>query len=563
MDSQLRQIPTPGGGYEEIEVLLAARHRREEFGERFPPPDPSSAVVDGVRADRDVSIELSDGTTIYADIYRPEGASGLPAIVAWSPYGKREGYAGRRAHGVPEGTCSPATKFEGPDPFYWCRYGYAVVNPDARGSGDSEGDILMWSSAEGRDCYDLVEWVAAQPWCSGKVGMSGNSWLAVAQWFAAAAQPPHLACIAPWEGLSDLYRELACPGGIREVGFLGHIVDDRLGLGRAEQVVAMAEAHPFLDAYWQDKIPAFEAISVPAYVAAGWSHFHLRGSIRAFRSLASSRKWLRIHREFEWPDYYAPENIADLRLFFDRYLMGIRNGWELTPPVRLDVMDAGEDDHVRRRPESSFPLERAEQRHLYLDAATGSLAGSPPAAPAAAFYDAASGEAVFDVRFTEDTEVTGYMSVSLTVEADAGEDIDLFVTVLKLSAGGSELPTFVLGRSHPGTWGMLRASHRELEPGSPAEGEPVHAHRRALPVVPGEPVELEIGLVPTSRLWHAGETLRLRIAGRYIREPGWFEAFSYDTRNSGRHTIHTGGERPAYLSLPIVPARAGRGGDER
>ncbi len=88
--------------------------------------------------------------------------------------------------GVPEGALSPGAKFEGPDPAYWCHHGYAVINPDSRGVGNSEGDIAFWGTGDGEDGYDLIEWVAAQEWCNGRVGMAGNSWLAIAQWYIAA-----------------------------------------------------------------------------------------------------------------------------------------------------------------------------------------------------------------------------------------------------------------------------------------------------------------------------------------------------------------------------------------
>ena len=328
-------------------------------------------MKDGICYDRDVAVALRDGTTIYTDVYRPEGATGVPAIVAWSPYGKRAGYAGMYFMlGVPEGTNSEMTKFEGPDPSYWCHYGYAVINPDARGAGNSEGDESVSGSGEGRDGSDLIEWVAAQECSNGKVGLAGDSWLAVSQWFTAAQQPPHLACIAPWEGFVDVYQSFARPGGIMQTGLMGFIAGFiGYGPGRVEDIVAMAEGHPFMDAYWEDKVARLERIDVPAYVTAGWNTaLHSRGSIDGFRGIASTHKWRVAHREFEWPYFYTPENLEDLRRFFDRYLKGIRNGWELTPRVRIDVMDADDFDHASKRAEAEFPLARTHYQEFFLDA---------------------------------------------------------------------------------------------------------------------------------------------------------------------------------------------------
>jgi len=115
--------------------------------------------------ERDVAVRLRDGTVIYTDIFRPIDAVNLPAIVAWSPYGKEGGTAllddfPFRA-GVPKSAVSGLQKWEGPDPAYWCHHGYAIVNPDARGAFASNGDIRFWGTQEGRDGFDFIEWVAA------------------------------------------------------------------------------------------------------------------------------------------------------------------------------------------------------------------------------------------------------------------------------------------------------------------------------------------------------------------------------------------------------------------
>jgi putative CocE/NonD family hydrolase len=108
----------------------------------------------------------------------------------------------------------------GPDPAYWLKRGYVVINADLRGWGTSEGEPDLLSEQEGLDIYDLVEWAAQQPWSTGRVGMSGVSYLAVSQWIGAATRPPHLCAICPWEAFTDFYRDFARPGGILESGFL-------------------------------------------------------------------------------------------------------------------------------------------------------------------------------------------------------------------------------------------------------------------------------------------------------------------------------------------------------
>ena len=173
--------------------------------------------------ERDVAVPMRDGVTIYIDVFRPTGADRVPAIVAWSPYGKKGGHQtldrlpGRL--GIPVSALSDLQAWEGPDPAYWCNRGYAVVNSDARGAFGSEGDIHHWGSQEGEDGHDLIEWLSGRDWCNGRIGLSGNSWLAIVQWYIASTQPPHLAAIAPWEGFSDFYRNNLARGGIPDTGF--------------------------------------------------------------------------------------------------------------------------------------------------------------------------------------------------------------------------------------------------------------------------------------------------------------------------------------------------------
>ena len=137
--------------------------------------------------EKDVAVTMRDGATIYVDVFRPTGIKLVPVIIAWSPYGKSGGTAPRTTNlfdmlGLDNGMLSGLAKFEGPDPAYWCAQGYAICNPDARGVAHSDGDIAMFGQQEGRDCHDLIEWLAARKWCNSKVGMSGTSYLAISQW---------------------------------------------------------------------------------------------------------------------------------------------------------------------------------------------------------------------------------------------------------------------------------------------------------------------------------------------------------------------------------------------
>ncbi|WP_099467144.1 CocE/NonD family hydrolase [Konateibacter massiliensis] len=511
---------------------------------------------DGILCEQDVPVVLRDGTKIYVDIYRPEGETNIPCIVSWSYYGKRpgDGMSEWQVMGVPPGTISTMSKFESPDPGYWCRHGYAIANVDPRGTGHSEGDINMFGTQDAKDGYDFIEWVASQHWCNGRVGMGGNSCVAMTQFRIAAQQPPHLACIAPWEATTDIYRESIYEGGIPALTFNEFIVASLTGPNKIDDQVAMGRKYPLMNAYWEDKIPDFKKIKVPTYTCASYSHFHLRGSFNAFRKIRSTRKWMRAHREQEWPDMYNPNNIEDLKRFFDRYLRNINNGWEMTPRYRIEVMDAFDCDYQTNRPEKEFPLARTQYKKLYLDAKNMTMQDMPVETETKVSYDANEGVVNFDMAFEEDTEITGYMKLRLFVEAEGHDDMDIFINIQKADKDGNWLPTYILGEPHPGTWGKMRVSHRALDEKLSTDYEPVQSHLKEEKLSPGEIVPVDIAIVPSSKIWHKGQKIRIQVAGRYIRE-GWFEPLSWETDNKGNHVVHTGGKYESFLQIPVIPPK--------
>jgi uncharacterized protein len=535
--------------------------------------------------DKDVSLTMRDGITIYADVFRPMTQSPVPAIVNWAPYGKgdtgfwvldnKKMFPNR--FGIRRSAVSGLQSWEGNDPAYWCAHGYAVVQVDARGAFDSEGDIHYLSSAEGQDGHDAVEAIAALPWCSGKVGMAGNSWLAMSQWRTASEQPPHLAAIAPWEGLTDLYREVLARGGVPRTAFPAFIRDKMYGHNRVEDPIAMLEEHPLFDEYWADKLPDLSRIQVPAYVAASYTNpVHVASTLRNWADLPGE-KWLRIHNTQEWPDFYNPRNVEDLRRFFDRYLRGADNGWEATPRVRVTVLDPGHADTVERV-EDSFPPQRVTATELYLDARDHSLREKPVAEEASTSYRLADAtpQADFLYRFTADIEVIGYPVLTVFASVDGHDDGDLHVHVEKLDARGRQLwhQAVTLGLPLARTWmpiahrrgfgpvalafyggphGPLRLSRRGLDPdGHP--GRPTLSLRAARPLSGGEVAEAAIPLWPTAMRWHAGEQLRLRISGRVLLSPILPGLEEEPLQPGDRHILHTGGQYPARLLLPTTPA---------
>lgn len=548
--------------------------------------------------ERDVPIKLRDGVTIYADVFRPTDGKPCPAILVWSPYGKEIGGqmlddVPMRA-GVPVEATSGLEKFEGPDPAYWVDHGYAIVNVDKRGAYMSEGNLLYWGHEDALDGCDVIEWIASRDWCTGKVGMSGNSWLTVSQWFIAAERPEHLAAIAPWEGFCDHYRESGTRGGIPTPEFPEMIAETFSSAhGMLEDQPRMIVEKPLMCDYWQDKAARVENIEIPAYVVASYTNsVHTHGTFAGYRRMASKEKWLRVHNTQEWFDYYTPENVEDLRRFFDHYLKGVDNGWEQTPKVRLSVLNPGGHDIVGRA-EEEFPLARTVYRKLYLSAADSTLLTALPEQENVNTYQSAADchQVNYRYRMDKPTEITGYMKLHLWVAAPDNDDMDLSVRVEKLSKDGQPIPDRTGNRIV--ATGQMRVSMRQLDTLRTTEAEPYYPFTTVQKLKPGEIVPVEIEIWPMGLFFEKGEILQLTV-GAYQPEKAAIpfgsaqitvpkEGFTYmpgqqpemmtlggnadecadpaevvtspATHNVGRHCIYTGGRYDSYLYIPEIPAK--------
>jgi predicted acyl esterase len=532
----------------------------EEAG--VPPVNPRTEHDGGMVIEYDTAVPMRDGIEIYVDVFRPDHGDPVAPIVAWGPYGKHGAvkYDIFPRHGVDPAWISRHTGFEAPDPTYWTKHGYAVINVDPRGLWNSPGDATFYSAQEGRDMYDLIEWAGTQSWSNGKVGMSGVSYLAISQWRAAAMQPPHLAAINPWEGVSDRYREMAYHGGIPE-DFFGPMWRNRRvawSRGRVEDTVAMYAAHPLIDEYWQSKMPDLEKVEVPAFVVASWSDqgLHTRGTLEGYRRISSKDKWLVVHARKKWQFWHRPDNVERLRQFFDRFLLdkpGTMDGW---PRVRMEVR---ERFYVGKyRDEEEWPLPQTQPRALYLDAPTATLATSPAEAETEVRYDATTGSATFLHRFTDTTDLIGPMALRLWVEAEGADDMDLFVAVQKLDESGEIVPFSFLNAQEDGpvALGWLRVSHRALDPVKSTSLRPWHRHDREEPLDPGAVVPVDIEIWPSGTRFLPGEQLRLVVQGRDVYEypPGIVKMAHSKTRNTGTHVVHAGGRYDSHLLVPVIPA---------
>ena len=337
-------------------------------------------------------------------------------MLLWSGYGKHHRWDRPvRALFTDNAAVSDHAPAEVQDPMTWCTADYALVVSDSTGINSSEGDVTTWSLQEGDDIHDTIEWIAGQPWCTGKVGMGGASYFAIVQWFAGATRPPHLAALMPYDGMSDLYRECAFHGGIPNLGFVRFWnAQTRCSLNRAEDWVKAMAVHPFDDAYWDSKRPAVENINVPTYLIASWSDhaIHTRGSLSAFVRLGTDQKRLEVHGRNKWARMYTPESVRRQMAFFDRFLKGGSDEIDTWPRVRLEVrerIDVGQE-----RAEDEWPLARTRYAPFHLDASDGSLNPDPFAVVSSMSCEANATEphAVFSMMLARDTELTATSSAS-------------------------------------------------------------------------------------------------------------------------------------------------------
>lgn len=512
-------------------------------------------------------VATRDGTVLRANVFRPVHEDPVPAIVSMHPYRKdaipAKSRSGRglnfqyRLFPQPGPiSVSPLAGWEAPDPAWWVPHGYAVVNVDCRGGGTSEGTAELFSDTEALDYHDVVEWVAAQPWCTGRVGLDGVSYLAISQYKAAATRPPHLAAICPWEGFSDLYRDFARPGGIREDGFtIIWSAGTRRAARTAGNLRAQIVARPERDDWYQARTPDLAAIEVPMLECASFSDhsLHSRGSFEAFRRSGSARKWLTTHRGGKWATYYSPEASAERLAFFDHVLKGRDNGWDRRAPVLVKVYEAGPEP-VETVPARTWPPEFLTWTTLHLDAATGILSERPPAAATAALRTR-RGSLRWTWTAPRDLDVIGPMRLSLSVSLADAPDALLFAVVRKFRGEREVCFEGSYGFSRDAvSRGWQRLAHRALDESLSAPGYPVHRHDRVEPLRAGEITAVEIALLPHATRFRAGERLQVEIRGRwpYSRNPliGQFPA-GYQHGRDVRCTVHTGGDAASSLLLGV------------
>jgi putative CocE/NonD family hydrolase len=519
-----------------------------------------------IKLEKDVRIPTRNGSYVMADVYRPDVAGEkFPPLLSLSVYQKELQY-------VPH--AGPFTHQERPEPEYWVPRGYVLVFIDSPGTGRSPGTTDVWSMAEARSYYDAIEWAAAQPWSAGKVGLAGVSYYAVTQWIVASLQPPHLAAIIPWDGFTDMYREWTFPGGLFDQQRVMRWWTDVTGKQllehtRIDNVAAYNENYirdmlvNDLDGPWWDQVKGrgqFDRIVVPFFSVGNWTSFHFRGNVEAFERAASTKKLFRVHIGPRLAQFYSDEGKTEQLRFYDHWLKGIDTGMMTEPPVRLCIRSSPTE--CRWRFEDEFPLKRTQYTRFYLTAQPSGgvvpasandmkLASSAPAGEQALTYDAGPSSAARGARgepgasfvsdpLPKDTEITGHVNVVMWI-ASQTDDADVFAKLQKVMPDGSVQAV---------SDGVLKVSHRKLDPALSRPDRPYHTHDVEQKLAPGEVVPIQIEIQTTSMIFQKGSRIRVDVL------PHDNEAY-FAVYHLGTNTIYTGGNRASYILLPIVPPRQG------
>jgi predicted acyl esterase len=564
--------------------------------------------------ERDVPVPAGDGVVLRADVFRPEGPGRYPVILSYGPYAKglafQEGYADQwrlmtaRHPDVARGSSNVHQNWEVADPEKWVPDGYCCVRVDSRGAGRSPGRLDPFSPRETRDLYECIEWAAAQPWSTGKVGLNGVSYYAMNQWHVAGLHPPHLAAMCVWEGAADFYRDATHHGGIlcsfwmswydRQVTVVQHGVgengprhpvtgetvagpDTLTGAELAAARVPFGgqiSCHPLDDEFHRDRSADWGQVTVPLLTAANWGGqgLHTRGNFEGFTQAAAPHKWLEVHGLEHWTHFYTDYGVDLQKRFFACFLHGDDSRWRDQPPVQLQVRRL---DGFAQRAEHEWPLARTVWRRLYLRPGTRELSAAPGAGQERLPYRADSDGVTFTAPPAgQETEITGPVAARLFVSSSA-TDADLFCVLRVFGPAGEEV-TFpgAIDPYTPVAQGWLRLSHRKLDPELSTAYRPYHSHDDIQPLTPGEIYQADVEIWPTSVVLPPGYRVALTIRGRdyEVRRPGAPRLGSFKNEMTGcgpflhddpvdrpphltgsTQTLWHGPGRRSYLLLPVIP----------
>jgi hypothetical protein len=524
----------------------------------------------GLIIDRDVMVPMRDGVKICIDVFRPDTKDKLPALLAMAIHNKELQTPDIAEAIGPQPAWS--TLWTGPaeagDTRYLTSRGYVHVSANPRGISKSEG-----GGSRLYDAYDLIEWIAAQPWCDGQVGMIGISGFGAEQFVAAKTQPPHLKAIFPFDprgayGPFGGFRD-EHPGGVMHLfRFLLQVyASAHQTRGQPQQlpperetlwqnamqdpdfkmyphvynVLAQKGQHfpAFFDnlIYPWDREEAvkqseaeFSKINIPTYTGSGWYGYtyktHLVGCQNWYRNINPPHKKMLLagpaHLERPFKAFHN-----EILRWYDQLLKGIDTGIFDEPPVTYWVMGAN-----KWRSAADWPPPEVEWVKFYLN--SWERLTTQPFEPAS--IDALQGPDAFaqmppnktnriqKLRYlseplAHDLTIAGPCVLNLFAAIDQ-EDTN-WIAILKDVGPDGGVQTAREGERDitPGlferevTRGWLKASHRAVDPSRSLPGRPWHPLTREAQkkVKPGEVNEYAIEILATANQFKAGHRICIEI----------------------------------------------------
>ena len=522
----------------------------------------------GVKLEENVYVKMRDGVKLAVDVYRPEAEGRYPALLAMSPYMKEiQLRPPMLTHSIEAGNTG-----------FFVPKGYVQIIVQIRGTGMSQGRYSFFDSAEQRDGYELVEWAAKQPWCDGNVGMIGDSYFAMIQHLVAAQQPPHLKCIAPFDGCSDLYRDFCYQGGIFFGWFIGMWGPDMLrqcvwpgpvkGKLPPANYIADIGANPNDGPYYWERSGYTKAdkIKVPMLsMVAHQGFLHSRGQLALYPMVKSPKKLLVVppsgihqHELF----LISPAMNEYLLKWYDYWLKGKDTGIMNEPEVAIF------DDATQQwRYENEYPLARTKWTKFYLRSNPAGPANKPPygllsAEPPgneepdkfmfpesiglAAMGKPALAYATFPLN--KDVQVWGPLSISLQGSSTT-LDTEWFVRLGDVGPDGNVAQL---------TYGFLKGGHRQVDEAKSRQGQPFHPFQSLARPEPGKIYEYQIEMMPIFHTFKAGHKIWVQIAGEdfwyreHLRTLNISELLPLPATNSVYHDP----AHPSHLLLPVIPEAA-------
>jgi putative CocE/NonD family hydrolase len=355
-------------------------------GPESPPADESPAAY-AVSEQDNLQMTDSMGGILSYNLYLPEKAPVGPCLLIQEGYGKSSGNA--------------------LDDNFASR-GYAVVDSDLPGLGGSSGYWYPFGQQEIQAGYDMVEWMARQPWCNGRVGTFGVSYMAIDQFLTAKALPPHLKAMIPEQGWGDAYNGYYYPGGwqkqmdgdLWQNGFaqegqltptttstppnqgdvsiyMDHLLNEPSGLRYTKEV----NDHPNMDGFWEtaSTLASDQARMADAGIAimflTGWNDLMTYPESVAYQQFAAAggQRLMVIGPWTHGSDSgVEPLDFQDMMvLWFDHYLKGITNGIDSGPRALLYIPGPNQ-----WRYEKDWPIPDAHQMNFYFDGAKAGVAQS-------------------------------------------------------------------------------------------------------------------------------------------------------------------------------------------